>query len=297
MSTRRDFIYKSSLAAASVLFASPLSSNPVRKYKMGLQLYTIRDAMARNAADSLMQIAKMGYQDTETYGFDPSSISYYGYKAKDFLQLLRQSGVTTTSGHYDLFKYLNAPDQDLLDYVDKCIEGAHALQQKYITWPWLDPADRNLDKFKLLATKLNLIGERIAKSGLGFAYHNHDFEFVDYNGTNGYNIIMNETDPKFVKLQVDLYWVSRAAAISPAALFRKQPGRFVMWHIKDMDKVTKDYTEMGNGSIDYTKILPDAKLSGMQYYYIEQGGNFKRSSMESVKESANFFKKKLKHLL
>jgi sugar phosphate isomerase/epimerase len=232
MYTRRDFIYKSSLAAGSLLFASPLLSNPVRKYKMGLQLYTIRDAMEKNAAASLKQIAAMGYQDTETYGFDPLTMSYYGYKAKDFLQLLKQSGMTTTSGHYDLFKYLNAPEQDLLDYVDKCIEGAHTLQQKYITWPWLDPADRNMDKFKLLATKLNVIGERISKSDLGFAYHNHDFEFVDYNGKNGYDIIMNETDPQFVKLQVDLYWVCRVAAISPAELFRKQPGRVFMWDIK-----------------------------------------------------------------
>lgn len=294
---RKDFICKSSLAAASVLFTSPLLSNPVQKYKMGLQLFTIRDAMAKNVAESLKQIAAMGYQDTETYGFDPSAVSYYGYKAKDFLQLLKQNEIITTSGHYDLFKYLNVPERELLDYVDKCIEGAHILQQKYITWPWLDPADRNIDKFKLLAAKLNLIGERIAKSGLGFAYHNHDFEFVDYNGTNGYEVIMNETDPKFVKLQVDLYWVIKAAPISPAALFRKQPGRFVMWHIKDMDKVTRDYSEMGNGSIDYTMILPDAKLSGLQYYYIEQGGNFKKNSMESVQESANFFRKNLKHLL
>lgn len=297
MHTRRDFICKSSLAAAGVLLSSSLLANPDRKYKMGLQLFTIRDAMAKNVVESLKQIAAMGYQDTETYGFDPSTLSYYGYKAKDFLQLLKQNGIITTSGHYDLFKYLNVPQQDLLAYVDKCIEGAHILQQKYITWPWLDPADRNMDKFKLLATKLNLIGERITKSGLGFAYHNHDFEFVDYNGTNGYEVIMNETDPKFVKLQVDLYWVSKAAPISPAELFRKQPGRFVMWHIKDMDKVTKDYTEMGNGSIDYTKILPDAKLSGLEYYYIEQGGNFKKNSMESVQESASFFKKNLKHLL
>ncbi|MBO9205518.1 MULTISPECIES: sugar phosphate isomerase/epimerase family protein [Niastella] len=297
MPTRRDFIYKSSLATASVLFASPLLADLGREYKMGLQLYTIRDAMARNAAESIKQIAAMGYQDTETYGYDPLTGSYYGYKAKDFLQLLTQNGVSTTSGHYDLFKYLNTPEQELLDYVDKCIEGAHILQQKYITWPWLDPADRTMDKFKLLATKLNLIGERITKSGLGFAYHNHDFEFIDHNGTNGYEVIIKETDPQFVKLQVDLYWVCRVAAISPAALFRKQPGRFVMWHIKDMDKVSKDYTEMGNGAIDYTKILPDAKLSGLQFYYIEQGGNFKKSSMESIQESARFFKKNLQDLL
>ncbi|GAO45439.1 hypothetical protein FPE01S_05_01340 [Flavihumibacter petaseus NBRC 106054] len=264
---------------------------------MGLQLYTIRDAMASDAAGTLQRIAAMGYQDTETYGFDPVIMSYYGYKAKDFQQLLKRNNLVTTSGHYDLFKYLNVPEQELLAYVDKCIEGAKILNQKYITWPWLDPADRNMEKFKLLTAKLNLVGERVSKSGLGFAYHNHDFEFVDYNGTNGYELILKETDARYVKLQVDLYWVCRAAATTPAELFRKQPGRFVMWHIKDMDKVSKDYTEMGNGLIDYTKILPDAQLSGLEYYYIEQGGNFRKNSMDSVQESADFFQKNLKQLL
>ncbi len=271
-----------------------LSSTP--RYKMGLQLFTIRDAMAKSPLESLKAISAMGYQDTETYGFDPVTVSYYGLKAKDFLSLLKENNLTTTSGHYDLFKYLNTPEDQLLSYVDKCIEGARILQQKYITWPWLDPADRNLEKFKVLTGKLNTVGERVTRSGLGFAYHNHNFEFEDHDGVKGYDLIMNDTDPKVVKLQIDLYWVSRMR-VSPAALFRKQPGRFVMWHIKDMDKVTEDYTEMGNGSIDYTKILPDSQLSGLQYYYIEQGGNFRKSSMESVKESADFFKKELIHLL
>ena len=74
------------------------------------------------------------------------------------------------------------------------------------------------------------------------------------------------------------------------------PGRFVMWHIKDMDKISRDYTEMGNGSIDYTKILSDAAMSGMEYYYIEQGGNFANDPIQSVKESAEYFKKNLINL-
>ena len=108
---------------------------------------------------------------------------------------------------------------------------------------------------------------------------------------------MKETDPKLVKLQIDLYWVMHSSKRSPAELFSLQPGRFVMWHIKDMDKVSRDYTEMGNGSIDYTKILPDASRSGMQYYYIEQGGNFAINPMDSITKSAAFFKKNLEKYL
>ena len=183
-----------------------------------------------------------------------------------------------------------------MKYTDQSIEGAHALNQKYITWPWLDPESRSIEKFKILADKLNLIGERVNKAGLGFAYHNHDFEFIDHNGEIGYDIILQNTDPELVKLQIDLYWVAHSSPLTAHELFMKAPGRFVMWHIKDMDKVSRDYTEMGNGSIDYTKILPDATLSGMEYYYIEQGGNFAQNPIQSVKENATYFKKNLINL-
>ena len=142
-----------------------------------------------------------------------------------------------------------------------------------------------------------LLVKKINAAGLGFAYHNHDFEFVDYGGENGYDIIMRDTDPSLVKLQMDLYWVVRDSKLSPAELIRKQPGRFVMWHIKDMDKNNRDYSELGNGSIDFTVILPEATRAGLQYYYIEQGGNFAKDPMQSVTDSAIYFKKNLEKYL
>ncbi len=295
--TRRDFISNTCMATAGSVLAGHLLATNASRYKMGLQLFTIRDAMAKDSAGTLQQIATMGYEDTETYGYDPASSSYYGMKAKDFAQLLSDNGLKSTSGHYDLFKYLNTPQEELLAYTDQCIAGAYALGQKYITWPWVDPNDRNMDKFKLLASRLKFIGERVKNAGSAFAYHNHDFDFIDHNGKNGYEFIINETEAGLVKLQIDLYWVCRASKLTPGELFRKQPGRFVMWHIKDMDKVTQDYTELGNGSIDYSKIVADRDISGLEYYYLEQGGNFKKNSMESVKESADFFKKNLRRYL
>lgn len=291
---RRDFIAATGLAATAGLLTSFDMHVPKPKFKMGLQLFTIRDAMAKDVKGTLQKAAAMGYQDLETYGFDPDNVSYYGIKAKDFGMLLQELKLTTSSGHYDLFKYLNVSDAALLKYVDKCIEGALATQQKYITWPWLDPNDRNIESFQRLADRLNIIGTHVNKAGLGFAYHNHDFEFVDHEGKTGYQIIMEETDADVVKLQMDLYWVARASGQPPSYYFNKQPGRFVMWHIKDMDKVNKDYTELGRGSIDYTKILPDYKLAGLEYYFLEQGGNFRtNNSMESITESAAYFKKSL----
>ncbi|HEX8060353.1 MAG TPA: sugar phosphate isomerase/epimerase [Cyclobacteriaceae bacterium] len=290
---RRDFIKTSALLAMTV----PGFAASVSKYRMGLQLFTIRGPMAKDPKATLKQVSALGFQDTETYGFDPEKTGYYGFSAADFKKVLEDNGLTTTSGHYDFAKYFNGSDDDLKRYVDQCIKGAHAVGQPYITWPWLDENSRSLDSFKLLAKKLNMMGEQIRKAGLTLAYHNHNFEFIDHNGHNGYEIVMNETDADLVKLQIDLYWAMHSSKLTPHELFLKQPGRFVMWHVKDMDKNTRDYTELGNGSIDYTKILPDAKLAGMQYYYLEQGGNFAKDPMTSITDSATFWKQNLEKYL
>ena len=295
---RRNFIIQSStLLSASLLPGNDLFNTPFAKYKMGLQLFSIRDPLAKDLTSTIKRIATVGYEDCETYGYDPSQVKYYGIKATEFKKLLTDNNMITTSGHYDFTKYFDKPMDAMSQYVDQCIEGAHALGQKYITWPWLDPAFRTLDNFHVLAGKLNKIGERVTKAGLGFAYHNHDFEFTDYNGQIGYDIIMKETDPALVKLQMDLYWVMHSSKRTPSQLFDLQPGRFVMWHIKDMDKISRDYSELGNGSIDFTVILPEAARAGLQYYYIEQGGNFAKDPVQSVTDSAIYFKKNLEKYL
>lgn len=294
---RRDFVKASALLAIPAMTSTGFDLKPASKYKMGLQLFTIRQPMSQDPAGTLKKVAALGYQDTETYGFDPVKVAYYGYPAADFKKLLEDNGLTTTSGHYDFAKFLNGPDDDLKRYVDQCIKGAQLTGSPYITWPWLDENSRTIDKFKLLAGKLNWMGEQIKKAGLTLAYHNHNFEFIDHNGQNGYMIVMNETDPNLVKLQIDLYWAMHSSKLTPHELFMKQPGRFVMWHVKDMDKKTRDYTELGNGSIDYTVILPDAQLAGMKYYYLEQGGNFAKDPMTSITDSAAFWKKNLEKYL
>lgn len=296
---RRSFMKKSGLLLSTALLpVNTMAMKPAHKYKMGLQLFTIRDAMAAAPLATLKKVKALGYEDLEIYGYDEKNGSYYGFKAAKFKEVLDDLGLTTTSGHYGFSPYFLKPASDLKRYVDQCIEGAIALKQPYITWPWLAPEYRTIENFKLLSSKLNVIGEQLNSAGLGFAYHNHDFEFIDHNGENGYDIILKETDPELVKLQLDLYWAVHSYPGKPIELIKKQPGRFVMWHIKDMDKVTRDYTELGNGSIDYTKIIPEAeRISGLEYYYLEQGSNFAVNSMQSIADSAAFFKKHLQKYL
>ncbi|MET0634567.1 MAG: sugar phosphate isomerase/epimerase [Chitinophagaceae bacterium] len=295
---RRSFLLQSAVLLPGAFLARDfvLQSN-ASKYKMGLQLFSIREPLSKDVTGTVKKIAAVGYEDCETYGYDPVKGSYYGLKAADFKKLLEDNGMISTSGHYDFSSLFDKSPDDMLQFVDQCIKGAHSLDQKYITWPWLDPKFRTIGHFHQLTEKLNRIGERVNKAGLGFAYHNHDFEFIDFNGENGYEIIMRDTDPSQVKLQMDIYWVMHSSKLSPAELFARQPGRFVMWHIKDMDKITRDYSELGNGSIDFTVILPEAPRAGLQYYYIEQGGNFAKDPMQSITDSAVYFKANLEKFL
>ncbi len=295
---RRGFIKQTGLLTASTLLPiSCLSSTKMRNYKMGLQAYTIRDAMEKDLIGSLNTVKYLGYEDLELYGFNPVDETYYGHSATGFKKIIDDIGLTASSCHYGFSDYFEVSDDELSTYVSKCIKGAKKLNLSYITWPWLAPKYRNIESFRILADKLNRIGEQVNKSGLGFAYHNHDFEFIEEDGQMGYDIIMNNTESNLVKLQLDLYWAVHSSKLSPEDLIAKEPERFVMWHIKDMDKITRDYTELGNGAIDYTKMLASLDQTGLKYYYLEQGGNFARNSIQSITDSAAYFKNNLQQYL
>jgi sugar phosphate isomerase/epimerase len=295
---RRDFTKQAGIMGAATLLPFAKFSEPIKpKFKFGYQLFSVNKDMNKDPLGTLTALKAMGYQDFEIYGFDDKKLTFYGLPAAEFRQMLNDSDLTASSGHFLFHPLFDKSEDEMNRFVDQCIKGADALNLSYITWPWLAPEQRSIENFKILSGKLNKIGERVNAANLGFAYHNHGFEFEPQNGELGYDIILKETDPKFVKLQMDMYWVMHEGKTTPKELIAKQPGRFVMWHIKDMDKTSRDYTELGNGSIDYHDILPNPKKSGLEYYYIEQGGNFATSPMQSAADSAKFFKKELKKYL
>ncbi len=295
---RRNFT-KLGVAAGviSCLPVSCLSMKSSTKYKLGYQLFSIRDEMAKDPIATLKALKEMGYEDFEHFGFKAENGNYYGINAKEFKQTLDDLGLTISSGHYPFADYMLQANDELRRYTDKCIEGALVMNSSYITWPWIPPAQRTVDGFKQLASKLNTVGEQVSKAGLGFAYHNHGYEFDNINGTTGYDIILNETDITTVKLQLDMYWVMHSAHLTPKEIVAKHPGRYVMWHIKDMHKMSRDYTELGNGSIDYHDIMPDPTTSGLEFHFIEQGGNYTENSLKSAEVSATYFKQQLAQYL
>lgn len=291
MTNRRTFIRQTSTLASAWILGSSFSFKP--KYKMGLQLYTIREALSKDVRGTLAKIASYGYQEVETYGFNRQ---YYRHTPAEFKSLLEDNGLTSPSGHYDLDKYVlpgkNA--DDLNRYVDECIQGALILKQTYIVWPWLDESLRSMEKFKEIVAILNRIGERINQAGLQLAYHNHNFEFIDHNGDTGYALLLRESDPKFVKLELDLYWSTYMKQDLPA-LFQKHPGRFPLWHLKDKDKKNPElHTTMGDGDIDFVTLLSHARQAGAQHLYVEQGNNYVPNDLSCVERSAVYTKKLLR---
>ncbi|RFS19050.1 sugar phosphate isomerase/epimerase [Chitinophaga silvatica] len=293
---RRNFIRTTGALAAAGMLPSWASAKPAFNYKLGLQLYSLNTEMKNDPRGTLKKVSSYGYQHVETYGFNHGGNKFYwNMEPEVFHALLQENNLTTSSGHYDIDKFLLAgvTVDERKRYVDDCIKGAKVLGQQYIVWPWLDPQLRNMEKFHLLAQTLNEIGEQVHEAGLQLLYHNHNFEFVKENGKMGYDIILSETDPKLVKLELDLYWAIRSGQ-DPHQLFSSQPGRFAVWHIKDMDKTNPDlHTVVGDGSIDFKKILPEARLSGLKQIFVEQGNNYVPDALSCVAKSAKYMKREI----
>ncbi len=292
---RRRFIRHTSLTGLAALSRLPMP-DPIT-FPLGYQLFSVREEMNHDPLGTLAALRDLGYRHFEVYGFDAERVSYYGMPARELRTSLDDTGVSISSGHYTFHQYLDGPADQLNRYLDRCIEGASALGSPYLTWPWMAPEQRTAATFVRLPDLLNAIGERIRAAGLRFAYHNHGFEFADYDGQTGMHRILTQTDPELVKLQIDMYWVMHAAVTTPKQLIADQPGRYVMWHVKDLHTVSRDYTELGNGALNYRNLLPDPSTSGLTHLYIEQGGNYTHSALHSAANSAAYYRRELQSVV
>jgi sugar phosphate isomerase/epimerase len=258
---------------------------------IGIQLYSLREFISSDVNGVIGKVAKAGYQDVETYGYSKEH-GFWGLEPKAFRELLNTNGLISSSGHYDFGQYMATGNTDAVKtYIDAGLE----LGQDYLTVPYLGEEVRgSADAYKAIAEKLNKAGELCKASNLKLAYHNHDFEFQQFGDTTGYDILLNETDASLVGFESDLYWFARGGK-DPLAYFKQQPGRFLMWHVKDMDKNSPELnTEIGSGSINYKEIFNQAKLSGVERVFVEQE-NFAASMdpFQSITQSYEYVKNTL----
>lgn len=254
----------------------------------GLALYTVRDNMGEDAKETLKAVADAGYKNIEAAGYKDGK--YYNMTPAEFKSFLKDLKLRPISTHQSTVT---------LDNAELMFKDAKAAGFKYFVVP-IPPmglygrdseGNRAMSATNAELTDiLTTLGKKARKEGLKLLYHNHDFEFKkDKDGIVPIEYFLEHTDPKYVNFQMDLFWVIKAGA-DPVDYFTKYPKRFKMWHVKDMDDQGR-FAPVGNGHIDFAKILAKKKLSGMKYYMVEQDRTFNMKPLEAIKVSHAGLKK------
>ena len=291
MNSRRSFLAQVGILSAGVLLAPSCMVNNDKKaqQKLGLQLYSLRDVIGADVKGTIAKVAQAGYGEVEVYGYSPEN-GLFGMDVKAFREILDANNLTSPSGHYGFDEYLQGKE----DILQRYIEAAEALGHEYITVPYLgEDLRRDADSYQRLSEKLNKAAEITRKSNIQLAYHNHNFEFQSFGNLTGYDILLSETDSANLKFEIDLYWAARAKQ-NIKSLFTDNKGRFVMWHVKDMDKGKPELnTEIGNGSINYKEIFADAEPAGVKHYFVEQENFTDIDPFVSIQKSADYVKNNL----
>lgn len=275
MKTRRNFIKHAGLLSAATLIMPQLSMASAKNSKYGVQLYSFRDGMLKNPKKTLEMIASLGFKEIESAGSNKGY--YYGLSPAEMAKTCQALGMSLTSGHVHLD-----------DKFEKTMADAVASGQEYLICSSLPTEGQTIDNYKKVAEQFNKAGEACRQHGLKFGYHNHEYEFETENGEVLYDVLMDNTEKELVHMELDLGWVV-VAGKEPLHYFKKYPGRFPLWHLKDMDMHEKESTEFGKGVLDVPLMLELKELSGVQHIYIEQE-EYASSPFESMQHNMNYLR-------
>ena len=243
--------------------------------KIGLQLYTVRRELEKDFEGTLAKVAALGFSEVEFAG-------YFNRTPQQVKDALAKNNLAAPSVHV-----LTAV---LRSSLQQTIDAAKTIGHQYVVCAYLLPEERkSLDDYKRLIELFNDAGERLKKAGLQFCYHNHDFEFTPIDDKIPYDLILAGTDPKTVKMELDLYWITKAGQ-RPLKYFSTHPGRFPLVHVKDMDATSKHFfTEVGRGTINFKEIFADSDRAGIKHYFVEQDET-PGSPFDSIKMSIDYLR-------
>ena len=287
--SRRTFLFElaamgvgtsvlASCASAASGTSTAAGANP---NMIGIQMYTVRDQLTADFEGTVEKIAKIGYRNLEFAG-------YYNRTPEQVRALLDRLQIVSRSSHIGA--------QLMRQDAAAQIKIAKTIGQDYITLPSYNFGREGLAGWRKGVAEFNTWGAMCRDAGLKLAYHNHAAEFAPLEGTTGYDVLVKETDPKLVDFELDLYW-AKFADQDPIALFAKYPGRFTMWHVKDMavTGTTKGMTPVGKGTIDFKTIFARARESGMKYFFVEHdsAAQYPGGSLASVQASYDYLRQLL----
>ncbi len=286
--TRRRFLAAGTATAVSSALPA-WSAAP--KHPLGVQLYMVSKELAADPNGTLKQLRSIGYQHVESF-------SLPGMTAAAFRKALDDADLKCHSSHL-MFK-----DEDW----GPLFADANALGAKYAVSSVLLPMTEKmgmsemiaklstltLDDFKKTADLANRIGQKAKEAGLQYAYHNHNFEFKDYGGQTGYDLLLKQTDPQLVKLELDCGWMT-VGGYDPITYFAKYPERYRLMHAKDFVAIKPAsnsvkpgerpaITEVGSGMVQWKPIVAAAKAAGVEFYYVDHDPPFVgKTALEAAK--------------
>ena len=289
---RRDFLKVSAAGALGMMVLSPYgcSTGAVdrKSFGVGLQLYTIRDAMAADVPGSLKKVSDLGYKYVELASY--SDGKFYGYAPGEFKKMVSDLGMEVLSSHTQVENAGITLDNA------KIMADAHAeLGAQYCIQPWVEEADRNIESYKKMIGDLNEMGRIVKEVGIQFGYHNHNFEFENIDGVVPYyDLFMPEMDADLITMEIDFFWVSKAGQ-DPVEMFNKYPGRFQLFHMKDMytkeapffDVMKDDISAVGAGVIDFKGIMAAKEIAGMKHLFVEDDNQGNGKPFEALETSIN----------
>jgi sugar phosphate isomerase/epimerase len=272
------YSFGNTASSQSPMYAPATNVDP-KSFGIGLQLYTIRDAMGKDVPGSLKKVSDIGFKYLELAGYNDGK--FYNYEPAEFRKLVEGLGMEVLSSHTQV-----EAQGITLENAKKMAEDHAKLGVKYCIQPWVVPEARKpLSNWQKMAADWNKVGKIMKDSGIQFAYHNHNFEFAEVEGKQPYyDVLLPELDKDLVTMEMDLFWVTKAGQ-DPVEIFKKFPGRFQLFHMKDMftkekpffaPEGVKDFAPVGEGVIDFKRILASKDLAGMKYMIVEQdtrGGN------------------------
>jgi sugar phosphate isomerase/epimerase len=234
---------------------------------IALQLYSLRDNIAKDFVSTLKQVATIGYPAVEL-----ASVGHLS--AKEIKTALDDLGLKVAGNHVAM----DLMEKDL----SRVFDDNHTLDNTYLVVPWLPESRRKSAQDWIdFARVMNTLGTKCQAEGFQLVYHNHNFEFQKFDGRTGFDLVFGNTDPKLVQSELDVYWAHHAGH-DPAALIRQYAGRVPLVHLKDMTKGTPPtFAEVGEGIIDFTPIFRASEASGVKWYVVEQDTS-QRTPLESV---------------
>ena len=260
---------------------------------VGVQLYTVRTDLEKDFDGTLAKVAAIGYKEVEFAG-------YFNHTPQQVRDALKKHRLVSPAAHLD---YATVSDAGKWA---KALEDAAVVGQKFLVNPWIDEPIRNQpDAWKRAADVYNTAGAAAQKHGIQFCYHNHNFEFYprqDLGGKLPFEYLLETCDPKLVKMEMDLCWIS-AAGKDPLDYFRRYPGRFPLVHVKGLrkvpaasptpipiDKVLPDVTDVGHEDvIDWKRIFAQSKQAGIEHYFVEH--DVPKDPFASLKNSYDYLSK------